>query len=147
MSLVNKVFEIISDDEELQMQFPELKKGVVFKVVTVAERDRDYEDGITSVKIKNGPYLHVNGRDSWFWCFYCEDTMDQLKEIEELASDQYGSSEDVPRNLFNGKDITAQLYKMAGQENCDSEEYDLMQAAADYISWLESQLEFNSRKF
>lgn len=86
MSLIGKVFEIISDDEELQMQFPELKKGVVFKVVNVAERDRDYEDGITLIKIKDGPYLHVNGRDSWFWCFYCEDTMDQLKEIEELAS-------------------------------------------------------------
>lgn len=142
MSLVNKVFEIISDDEELQMQFPELKKGVVFKVVTVAERDRDYEDGITSVKIKNGPYLHVNDRDSWFWCFYCEDTMDQLKEIEELASDFFP---EAPKNQFDGMEITVRLEEAKSRVN--GYEANLMQAAADYIQQLEKQLEFSDRAF
>lgn len=142
MSLVNKVFEIISDDEELQMQFPELKKGVVFKVVTVAERDRDYEDGITSVKIKNGPYLHVNGRDSWFWCFYCEDTMDQLKEIEELASDMFP---EIPTGLFDGLPIVERLDAIV--DELGGYNANLVIAAIDYIKKLEKQLEFSDRAF
>ncbi|QEA10556.1 inhibitor of host Lon protease [Enterobacter phage vB_EhoM-IME523] len=142
MSLVNKVFEIISDDEELQMQFPELKKGVVFKVVTVAERDRDYEDGITSVKIKNGPYLHVNGRDSWFWCFYCEDTMDQLKEIEELASDMFP---EVPTGMFDGLPIVERLDAIV--DELGGYNANLVIAAIDYIKKLEKQLEFSDRAF
>lgn len=152
MSFLNKVFRVIEEDEELLSQFPEFVKGSEFKVLSISKVGES--TGMTSVQFKNGPYVHVKtathpeiiGQDSWFWCFY-SDEIDHLEELEELSSDQYGSSEDVPRNLFNGKDITAQLYKMAGQENCDSEEYDLMQAAADYIRWLESQLEFNSRKF
>lgn len=155
MNILNKCFKIIEEDEELLAQFPEFVKGAEFKVLSIDARDYEHSDGIIAVQFKNGPYVHVKSathpnmkaEESWFWCFYCTDNMDQLEELEELSSDQYGSSEDIPRNLFNGKDITAQLYKMAGQENCDSEEYDLMQAAADYIRWLESQVEFNSRKF
>ena len=142
MNLVNKVFEIIEDDEELQMQFPELKKGVVFKVVTVAERDRDYEDGITSVKIKNGPYLHVNGRDSWFWCFYCEDTMDQLKEIEELASDMFP---EIPSGQFDGLPIVERLDAIV--DELGGYNANLVIAAIDYIKKLEKQLEFSDKAF
>ena len=142
MNLVNKVFEIIEDDEELLMQFPELKKGVIFKVVTTAERDRDYEDGITSVKIKNGPYLHVNGRDSWFWCFYCEDTMDQLKEIEELASDFFP---EVPSGQFDGLPIVERLDSIV--DELGGYNANLVIAAIDYIKKLEKQLEFSDRAF
>lgn len=142
MSLIGKVFEIISDDDELLMQFPELKKGVVFKVVTTAERDRDYEDGITSVKIKDGPYLHVNGRDSWFWCFYCEDTMDQLKEIEELASDMFP---EVPTGMFDGLPIVERLDAIV--DELGGYNANLVIAAIDYIKKLEKQLEFSDRAF
>lgn len=142
MSLIGKVFEIISDDDELLMQFPELKKGVVFKVVTTAERDRDYEDGITSVKIKNGPYLHVNGRDSWFWCFYCEDTMDQLKEIEELASDMFP---EIPSGQFDGLPIVERLDAIV--DELGGYNANLVIAAIDYIKKLEKQLEFSDRAF
>ncbi|UIS65598.1 inhibitor of host Lon protease [Enterobacter phage vB_EclM_Q7622] len=142
MSLIGKVFEIITDDEELLMQFPELKKGVVFKVVTTAERDRDYEDGITSVKIKDGPYLHVNGRDSWFWCFYCEDTMDQLKEIEELASDMFP---EVPTGMFDGLPIVERLDAIV--DELGGYNANLVIAAIDYIKKLEKQLEFSDRAF
>lgn len=142
MSLIGKVFEIISDDDELLMQFPELKKGVVFKVVTVAERDRDYEDGITSVKIKDGPYLHVNGRDSWFWCFYCEDTMDQLKEIEELASDMFP---EIPSGTFDGLPIVERLDNIV--DELVGYNANLVIAAIDYIKKLEKQLEFSDRAF
>lgn len=142
MNLVNKVFEIIEDDEELLMQFPELKKGVIFKVVTTAERDRDYEDGITSVKIKNGPYLHVNGRDSWFWCFYCEDTMHQLEEIEELASDMFP---EVPSGQFDGLPIVERLDSIV--DELGGYNANLVIAAIDYIKKLEKQLEFSDRAF
>lgn len=142
MTLVDKVFEIIEEDEELLMQFPEFKKGTVFKVVTVAERDRDYEDGITSVKIKNGPYLHINGRDSWFWCFYCEDTMNQLKEVEELASDFFP---EAPMNTFDGMEITVRLEEAKNRVN--GYEANLMQCAADYIRQLEKRIEFSDRTF
>lgn len=142
MILVNKVFEIIEDDEELLMQFPELKKGTVFKVVTVAERDRDYEDGITSVKIKNGPYIHVNGRDSWFWCFYCEDTMDQLKEVEELASDFFP---EAPMNLFEGREISECLENIADELN--NYNGSLVLHAAAYIKQLEKHLAFADKGF
>lgn len=142
MSLIGKVFEIISDDDELLMQFPELKKGVVFKVVTTAERDRDYEDGITSVKIKDGPYLHVNGRDSWFWCFYCEDTMGQLKEIEELASDMFP---EIPTGLFDGLPIVERLDAIV--DELGGYNANLVIAAIDYIKKLEKQLEFSDRAF
>lgn len=142
MSLIGKVFEIITDDEELLMQFPELKKGVVFKVVTTAERDRDYEDGITSVKIKDGPYLHVNGRDSWFWCFYCEDTMDQLKEIEELASDMFP---EIPSGMFDGLPIVERLDNIV--DELGGYNANLVIAAIDYIKKLEKQLEFSDRAF
>lgn len=142
MTLVDKVFEIIEEDEELLMQFPEFKKGTVFKVVTVAERDRDYEDGITSVKIKNGPYLHINGRDSWFWCFYCEDTMNQLKEVEELASDFFP---EAPMNLFEGREISECLENIA--DELTSYNGSLVLQAAAYIKQLEKQLEFSDRSF
>lgn len=144
MSLVNKVFEIIEEDEELLMQFPEFKKGTIFKVVTVAERDRDYEDGITSVKIKNGPYLHVNGRDSWFWCFYCEDTMGQLKEIEELSSDFFPEAP-APMNLFEGREISECLENIA--DELTSYNGSLVLQAAAYIRQLEKSLEFSDRAF
>lgn len=142
MSLVGKVFEIIADDEELLMQFPELKKGVVFKVVTTAARDYDHEDGITSVKIKNGPYLHVNGRDSWFWCFYCEDTMGQLKEIEELASDVFP---EIPSGQFDGAPIVERLDAIV--DELGGYNANLVIAAIDYIKKLEKQLAFSDRAF
>jgi hypothetical protein len=46
------------------------------------------------------------------------------------------------RNIINpltGKEelVASVLYSMCGQENCDGEPYDQMQAAADYIKALE----------
>lgn len=139
MSLVNKVFEIIEDDEELLEQFPEMKVGTVFKVITV-DKENGHEDGITSVKIKNGPYLHINARDSWFWCFYCEDGMYQLKEIEEYDSDLFPA---VTLGFFDdGQPITDHLE--AAKIRVNGYEANIMQAAADYIRALEKQLSFSS---
>ncbi len=52
------------------------------------------------------------------------------------------TSGEIKLNHFQGAivPITRALYAFAGQENCDSEEYDLMQKAADYIVALEQRL-------
>ncbi|BAQ22730.1 inhibitor of host Lon protease [Edwardsiella phage PEi20] len=139
MKLVDKVFEIVEDDEELLIQFPEMKKGVTFKVVAV---DNDHADGITAVQIRNGKYIHINSKDSWFWCFYCGDTMHQLKEVEELASDFWPAK---PMNTFDGMEITVRLEEAKTRVN--GYEANLMQCAADYIRQLEKRLEFSDRAF
>lgn len=144
MNLVNKCFKIIEEDEELLDQFPEFKHGTEFKVIST-DTANGKPDGIIAVQIKGGDYIHVNSRDSWFWCFYCQDTLYQIEEIEELSSDQYKIPDTA--HLFKGRDIASQLFKVAGAENCDSEEHDLMQAAGEYIRQLEAQLKFSDKEF
>lgn len=144
MSLVNKCFKIVEEDNDGGVFdiYPELTIGTEFKVLSV---DKENPDGITAILIKNGPYLHINSRESWFWCFWCQDTMDEIEEIEELSSDQYKIPDTA--HLFKGLDIVSQLFKAAGEENCDSEEYDLMQAAGEYIRQLETQLKISDKAF
>ena len=137
MSLIGKCFKIVEDDEELTMQFPEMIPDVEFKVLTMEN------DGITSVQIKNGPCIHIKERDSWFWCFYCKDTMHQIEEIEELASDQY--PERIMNNLYQGVEITRQLEEISGELNFHNS--DLVIHAAEYIRYLEAQLKFSDRAF
>lgn len=141
MSLINKCFKIIGDDDELTGQFPELVKGVEFKVVEV---DAELTSGITAVQIKNGPYIHVKGRDSWFWCLWCEETMEQLQEVEELASDQYPELPEMS-NMYQGEEISKCLEDIADELNHYNGSLALHAAA--YIRHLEAQIAFNSRKF
>lgn len=120
MSFLHKVFRVVEEDEELLSQFPEFVKGAEFKVLSISKVGES--TGMTSVQFKNGPYVHVKtathpeikGQDSWFWCFYCEDTMDQLKEIEELASDFFP---EAPKNQFDGMEITVRLEEAKSRVN------------------------------
>lgn len=147
MNLLNKCFKIVEDDEELRKQFPELEVGVEFKVVAVDNDDFSPEKhGITAVQIKNGPYIHVKSRDTWFWCFYCSDTMYQLKEVEELASDFFP---EAPKHLFDGKPIAERLSKLAKNSDAEYDYYEgnLLRAAVIYIEQLEKQLAFSDRAF
>lgn len=137
MTLRNRVFGIVQEDEDMMGHFPELKLGTRFKVVET-HKDSDYGEGIVAVQIENGPYIHVESRGGNFWCFWEENTMCEIEEILDIPETSF--TPDVDINLFNGRPIVTQLYKMAGQENCDSEEYDLMQKAADYIAWLERKI-------
>ena len=144
MNLVNKCFKIVKEDNDGGVFdiYPELTIGTEFKVLSV---DKENPDGITSILIKNGPYLHIGSRESWYWCFWEQDTMDEIEEIEELSSDQYKIPDTA--HLFKGRDIASQLFKVAGAENCDAEEHDLMQAAGEYIRQLEAQLKFSDKEF
>lgn len=145
MELIGKQFEVIENDDELTEQFPQFVPGFKFQVINAVNEDDLETCGITAViDLLTNKIITINDPtpfgESWFWCFYSEDTMHQIKEI--------GQGEDVPNiseiklDHFHGKivPITKALYAFAGQENCDSEEYDLMQKAADYIVALEQRL-------
>lgn len=145
MGLIGKQFEVIENDDELSEQFPMFIPGFKFQVISVVNEDDLEMCGITAViDLLTNKIITINDPtphgESWFWCFYSEDTMHQIKEI--------GQGEDVPLiseiklNHFQGAivPITRALCAFAGQENCDSEEYDLMQKAADYIVALEQRL-------
>ena len=141
MNLVNKCFKVIEEDEELLMQFPEFKLDTEFKVITT-DTGNGNPDGITSVQIKGGDYIHVNSRDSWFWCFYCQDTLRQIEEVEELASDVFPA---VPMNLYEGHEITECLENIADELN--NYNGSLVLHAAAYIKQLEAQLKFSDKAF
>ena len=141
MNLIGKCFKVVKEDTDgIFDVYPELTIGTEFKVLTV---DRENSDGITGILIKNETYLHIGFRESSFWCFWEQYTMDEIEEIEEFASDRYKTPNTA--HSFKGRDIASQLFKVAGAENCDTEEYDLMQAAGEYIRWLERQLEFSDK--
>ncbi|WJZ27952.1 inhibitor of host Lon protease [Serratia phage 92A1] len=151
MDLKNKCYRILKEDPELIDQFTEFVIGAEFRVVQTKN-----SVGITAVQFRNGPFIDIKARmDSWFWCFYNMDNAEDrssLEEIEELAQDPIESTKkrsQIKLDHFQGRavDISYALSAFASQENCDSEEYDLMQKASEYIKWLESELEFSSRKF
>lgn len=144
MNLVNKCFKIIEENNEGGFFdiYPELTIDTEFKVLSV---DKEDPHAITAILLKNGIYLHIGSRESCFWCFWEQDTMNEIEEIEELSSDQYKIPDTA--HLFKGRDIASQLFKVAGAENCDSEEHDLMQAAGEYIRQLEAQLKFSDKEF
>ena len=138
--VVGDCFEIIEEDDELVEQFPELTVGTQFKVVHMIC------EGIVAIQIKNGPYLSIaENPNAWFWCFWMSDNYNQIKKIEELASDPI----DVIKHMgiFGGRRISTCLIAQAGQENNDGYEGNLMQAAGEYIEWLERQLAFSDRGF
>lgn len=140
MSLVNKVFKIAIEDEELIEQFPEMKRGTEFTVLETEARDLDYKDGITSIQIKDGPVLTIADRDDvYFWCFYCATTMHQLKEVKPKDKLVIGH--------HKGRLIEHSLYELAEKSDYEDYETGLMKAAADYIHWLEAQLRFADKAF
>lgn len=144
MNLINKCFRIITPDEELIKQFPELTPGTEFKVIeTGNEHVGEDADGIIAVQIKNGPYIHVKSRESWFWCLFCEDTMNELEEIPELASDQYPAVD--LSNLYQGAEMPDQLEAIADELN--DWNAGLVTHAAYYIRQLEAKLKQSDKAF
>lgn len=145
MGLIGKQFEVVINDDELTEQFPQFVPGFKFQVVDV---DKEYATGITVViDLLTNKFITIKDPtphgESWFWCFYNEDTMRELKEIG--TGEDIALISEIKLNHYHGKivPITTALYAFAGQENCDSEEYDLMQKAADYIVALENRLGVN----
>lgn len=136
---VDKCFRIVKEDNTLLQLFPMLTKGTEFRVL------KTEMNGATIIQVRNGPELDIAGYDIPYWCFWSDDNMDELEEIEESANTPIKKVR-YP-SLYQGKPIVSQLYSVAGQENNDGYEYDLMQAAADYIRELEKRLAFSDKAF
>lgn len=135
---VNHLYKIAVQDISLVRYFPDLKLNTEFEALVVEEEGR----AISRVKLANDKIIDVKDQacdtNDEFWCLF-NISMNELIEIKEFTRQAI--------DMFNGQKISTALYKTAGQENCDDEEYDLMQAAADYIVWLEKQLAFSDRPF
>lgn len=127
-----KWFKIVKEDEELQVKFPELKKGTIIKVIGISTT-ADLSGGIVEVMLSTGEKLCIHDRDIGFWCFWESNSIDELEEIDQVVCDG-GLGE------FEGERISYALAKLAAQENNDGYEGNLMQAAAEYIEYLERRL-------
>lgn len=135
-----RCYRIVREDGELISQWPELKPGCEFKACKVEN------GGVTALQVRGGRYINIKEeKDTWYWCFFCEDTSAEIEEIEELASDPVDVINHM--GIFGGRRISSCLSREAAQENNDGYEGNLMQAAAEYIEWLERQLEFSSKSF
>ena len=124
-----KWFKIVKDAEELQDKFPELKKDTIIKVIGTTE-DGYGDHGIIEVMLNTGEKLCIYDRDTSLWCFWESNSIDELEEIDQV----------VCVGEFEGERISYALAKLAGQENNDGYEGNLMQAAAEYIEYLERRL-------
>lgn len=67
-------------------------------------------------------------------------------EIEEVV-ERIDQVIRKPEAAFQGERISYALSKLAAQENNDGYEGNLMQAAAEYIEWFETQISFSDRAF
>lgn len=152
MNYIGKCYRLLEDDEETIMQWPEIKTGFEFQILSTESTGNSSSDATGATKIRclktnkvfdvNYPIdEQYNEGESWFWCIiHMADS--QLEEIESvnLPKELPVPIGKVKLNHFHGKevDIAYALSAFAGQEGCDSEEYDTMQAAAEYIRYLES---------
>ncbi|ARW58045.1 protease inhibitor [Serratia phage X20] len=146
-TLIGKQFKVVKEDPELITQFPKLVKGFKFQVVSDDKENRGCSDAITGVVcLKTGKFISIKDNpNSWFWCFWVNDSIDT--ELEEIGSGNHiASRNEIKLNHFGGRivPLTFALSSFAAQENCDSEEYDTMQKAAEYITYLEGIV--NERK-
>lgn len=140
---IGQCYKIIGEDFDVDSgtvsYHPEFKKGGEFKVVKIEVKS--WCTGITAVQFRDGPLIDIaEFPDSPFWAFYADNEITGLiQKIEELSSDPIEVINDF--NMYAGRPIAIALDKMASQENCDAEEYDLMVKAATYIRWLEKELD------
>ena len=87
--------------------------------------------------LNTGEKLCIYDRDTSLWCFWESHSIDELEEIDSAdIADVLGSK----LGEFEGERISYALAKLAGQENNDGYEGNLMQAAAEYIEYLERRL-------
>ncbi|CCI88653.1 hypothetical protein BN80_079 [Yersinia phage phiR1-RT] len=140
---IGQCYKIIGEDFDsgsgTVVYHPEFKKGAEFKVVKIEERR--WVTGITAVQFRDGPLIDIaEFPNSPFWAFYVDNEMAHLiEQFEEISSDPIEVINRI--NMYAGRPIALALDKMASQENCDTEEYDLMVKAAAYIRWLEKELD------
>lgn len=149
MNYIGKCYRLLEDDEETIMQWPEIKTGFEFQILRVGNQYEN-EIGVTKLMcLKTSKIFDINfdletpvdhHEEPWFWCMI-HMRESKLEEIGDLpALPQTTKPGEIRLNHFHGRavDIAYALSAFAAQEGCGSEEYDLMQAASEYIRHLES---------
>lgn len=147
MITVDKWFRINRVDIGLCNYWPELSAGTVFKVRELAkecEDDIEPDTGIIEIELSDGKIINIYDKPITYWCLWNTESVEN-GEIEEVVE---RTSQDVqkPKAAFQGERISYALAKLAAQENNDGYEGNLMQAVAEYIEWLETQISFSDQK-
>ncbi|ENA4766586.1 peptidase [Shigella flexneri] len=148
MITVDKWFKINRADKELCNYWPELGAGTVFKVrelVKECEDDIEPDTGIIEIELSGGKIINIYDKPTTYWCLWNTESVEN-GEIEEVV-ERVDQVIHKPEADFQGERISYALAKLAAQENNDGYEGNLMQAAAEYIEWLETQNSFSDRAF
>lgn len=148
MITVDKWFRINRADKELCNYWPELSAGTVFKVRELAkecEDDIEPDTGIIEIELSDGKIINIYDKPITYWCLWNTESVEN-GEIEEVV-ERTNQAVQKPKSAFQGERISYALAKLASQENNDGYEGNLMQAAAEYIDWLETQISFSDRAF
>lgn len=151
MNYIGKCYRLLEDDEETMNQWPELKTGFEFQILRVENVYENY--GVTRLMcLKTSKIFDINFKlenpqydtdESWFWCMIHmrDSAIEEIPELNmSLPIEPEFQTGKIQLNHFRGNtvDIAYALSAFAAQEGCDSEEYDLMEAASKYIRYLES---------
>lgn len=148
MITVDKWFRINRADKELCNYWPELSAGTVFKVRELTkecEDDIEPDTGIIEIELSDGKIINIYDKPITYWCLWNTESVEN-GEIEEVV-ERVDQAIHKPKAAFQGERISYALAKLAAQENNDGYEGNLMQAAAEYIEWLENQISFSDRAF
>lgn len=148
MITVDKWFRINRADKGLCNYWPELSAGAVFKVRELAkecEDDIEPDTGIIEIELSDGKVINIYDKPITYWCLWNTESVEN-GEIEEVVerTDQVLHK---PKAGFQGERISYALSKSALKKEIDDYEGNLMQAAAEYIEWLETQISFSDRAF
>ena len=148
MITVDKWFRINRADTGLCNYWPELSAGTVFKVRQIACEDLDSiepDTGIIEIELSGGKIINIYDKPITYWCLWNNESVEN-GEIEEVV-ERIDQVLHKPKAGFQGERISYALAKLALKKDIDDYEGNLMQAAAEYIEWLETQKSFSDRAF
>ena len=148
MITVDKWFRINRVDIGLCNYWPELSAGTVFKVRELAkecEDDIEPDTGIIEIELSDGKIINIYDKPITYWCLWNTESVEN-GEIEEVV-ERTSQDVQIPKAGFQGERISYALAKSALKKDIDDYEGNLMQAAAEYIEWLETQISFSDRAF
>lgn len=148
MITVDKWFRINRADNGLCNYWPELSAGTVFKVRELAkecEDDIEPDTGIIEIELSDGKIINIYDKPITYWCLWNTESVEN-GEIEEVV-ERTNQAAQKPKAAFQGERISYALSKSSLKKDIDDYEGNLMQAAAEYIEWLETQISFSDRAF
>lgn len=148
MIAVDKWFRINRADKGLCNYWPELSAGTVFKVRELTkecEDDIEPDTGIIEIELSDGKIINIYDKPITYWCLWNTESAEN-GEIEEVV-ERTSQDVQIPKAAFQGERISYALAKVSLKKDIDDYEGNLMQAAAEYIEWLETQNSFSDRAF